>query len=312
MIKEKNFISAIVYMHNCSNQIGNFLMEVDNTLRTNFANYEIICVDDASSDNSIETVKKCAENINSTSINIVHMSYYQGLELSMHAGIDLSIGDFVYEFDSINIDYPLSLLMDCYKCALQGYDIITIGPKKVSKLTSKLFYKMFNMFSHSNYHMRSETVNFLSRRAINRVDSLSQTIPYRKALYARSGLNLTFMEYESNNCIYNDSNRLINNNRRETAIDAMIIFTDVADSLAEGFALFMILITLGIAFYIVLGYFGKYHPIEGWMSLMGFICFGFFGIFLLTAILIKYLSLNLRLLFKKQEYLVAEIEKVKG
>ena len=43
---------------------------------------------------------------------------------------------------------------------------------------------------------------------------------------------------------------------------------------------------------------------------MGFLALGFFGVFALLTIILKYLSVLLNLIFKQQRYLVADIEKV--
>lgn len=57
--KEKNFISAVVYVYNQETQIYRFLELVNETLRNSFEKYEIICVNDASTDGSIKERTKC-------------------------------------------------------------------------------------------------------------------------------------------------------------------------------------------------------------------------------------------------------------
>jgi len=43
---------------------------------------------------------------------------------------------------------------------------------------------------------------------------------------------------------------------------------------------------------------------------MSFLALGFFGVFALLTIILKYLSVLLNLVFRQQRYLVADIEKV--
>ncbi len=45
-----------------------------------------------------------------TSISVINMSYFHGLELSMNAGMDMAIGDFVFEFDNTCLDLNRLLL----------------------------------------------------------------------------------------------------------------------------------------------------------------------------------------------------------
>ena len=182
--KEKNFISAVVYVNNNKKIIKEFLEKLNNVLNDNFLKYEIICVNDASTDNTIDEIKKVKINSENASLTIVNMSFYQGKELAMNAGVDISIGDFVYEFDSIMVDYDVDTIIKAYKKSLEGYDIVNVAPNKKSYKTSILFYKVFNKFSNNQYKISTETFRILSRRAINRIHSMHKTIPYRKAIYA--------------------------------------------------------------------------------------------------------------------------------
>lgn len=56
--KEKNFISAVIYVHNSEMRIEVFLDAVASALEKNFENFEVICVDDASDDGSVGVIKR--------------------------------------------------------------------------------------------------------------------------------------------------------------------------------------------------------------------------------------------------------------
>ena len=99
-MKESNFASAVVYVHQNEDTIGDFLAQLNGLLRDNFQKYEVICVNDASTDGSVEAIRDFAAGVEGAMVSILNMSYYQGQEASMNAGVDLAIGDFVFEFDS--------------------------------------------------------------------------------------------------------------------------------------------------------------------------------------------------------------------
>ena len=98
--KEKNFISAVVYVHNNEDEIEYFLKSINEKLASNFEKYEIICVNDYSTDDTVKIINNISKEFQNTTVNIINMSYKQGLEKSMLAGVDFAIGDFVFEFDS--------------------------------------------------------------------------------------------------------------------------------------------------------------------------------------------------------------------
>lgn len=56
--KEKNFASAVIYVHNAENRIEEFLKIIIDTMESNFEHSEIICVNDASDDASVEKNKE--------------------------------------------------------------------------------------------------------------------------------------------------------------------------------------------------------------------------------------------------------------
>ena len=50
--KEKNFISVVIYVRNLEGEIYSILSLIHTTLEKHFDKFEIICVNDASEDNS--------------------------------------------------------------------------------------------------------------------------------------------------------------------------------------------------------------------------------------------------------------------
>ena len=306
-MKEKKLISVILYLYNNENSILDFLSQITKQADLLFEQFEVIIVNDCSTDDSVEKIKS-AEFLKSFQVSIIQMSFHQGVELSMNAGLDLSTGDFVYEFDSVVVDFDINLIESSYRKILEGYDIVTVSPKENDKISSKLFYKTYNFFSKSNYKLRTDRFRILSRRAINRAFSISATIPYRKAMYINSGLKIFNIEFEKikSTKLFGEKQYL----RNKTAIDALIIYTNLAFRLSVSISLLLLLSTLSIIIYTVFIYFGEDKPIEGWTTIMLLVSGSFSGLFLLIAFIIKYLSLILELVFKKKSYIQENIEKI--
>lgn len=303
--KETNFVSAVIYIHNNEGAISAFLAGLCRVMQANFEKYEIICVDDASTDQSVARVRDFSSQSDTAMISIIKMSYYQGLEHSMNAGMDLAIGDFVFEFDRIQLDFDFQLIMQIYRHSLTGFDIVNAAPKNGAGFVSKMFYVLYNRYSKQAYKLQTESFRVLSRRGINRVHSLSKTIPYRKAIYANCGLKMDTVYYEP----LSKQDRNVSENRWNTAINSLILFTDVAYRFASLLAIGMMVITACIGIYALLIYFDR-QPVVGWTSMMLLLSGGFFGIFAIAAIVIKYLSILIDLEFRKKNYLIEDIEKL--
>lgn len=308
--REKKFVSLVVYLHNVQNEVLSFLDKVVPALAQKFEQFEIVCVDDGCNDGTIGVLKEYFEkNQLSVMVNIVHMSFFHGLESSMNAGRDLAIGDFIYEFDSVNIDYPLDTLWKAYEKVLEGNDVVGVGCKGHISLSSKLFYGVYNRTSKGRGEIGPETFRILSRRAVNRVKSIGQYIPYRKAMYANCGLRTSKIVYVSSGKSKKDSNKNTGE-RAALALDSFVYFTNALERLSAIICVVFLAISVGMGIYIIKDFISGVSVVEGWLSTMGFLSIGFFGVFALLTIILKYLSVMLNLIFKQQRYLIADIEKV--
>ena len=302
--KEKNYVSSVVYVHNNEKNIKDFINKINNVLNNTFEKYEIIFVNDASTDKTREIISEESKLITTGIVTTINMSFLQGVETAMNAGIDLAIGDFVFEFDSIELDYDLSLITDIYFKSLEGYDIVSAVPNNV-KMTSKVFYKVFNKYANMENQLRTERFKIISRRGINRVDSMNVKIPYRKAVYANCGLKQTFIQYKISPSSQEKSTI---KDRRELALDSLLLFTDIGYRISIFMSTIMLLFSVFVAIYSIF-IFVNGNPVAGWTTTMLFLSFAFFGLFSLLTILIKYTQLLLNLQFTKQDYIIEGIEK---
>ena len=307
--KEKNFISAVVYVHNAENRIINFLKAVAAILEDNFEKSEIICVNDFSDDKSVQRIKEISTEFNQTCITILNMSFFHGVEVAMSAGVDLAIGDFVFEFDSTVLDFDKKEIMKIYYKSLEGFDIVSASPDKTKRKTSSLFYSVFNRFSHLNYKMTTERFRILSRRVINRIASMNKTMPYRKPVYAACGLKTANLTYEITAKINEKEDSFTKKYRRTLAGDSFIIFTDLGYRVSVFITSFMLFFTVAVGIYALVFHFLK-NPVSGWTSTILFISVSMFFVFMILTIILKYLQILVGLVFKKTRYSFESIEKL--
>lgn len=307
--KEKNFASAVIYVHNAGNRIEGYLETVIQVMEENFEHSEIICVNDFSSDDSLEAIRRTSSATRSTSVSVINMSYFHGLELAMNAGVDLSIGDFVFEFDNTFLDFEPSVIMEVYRHSLEGYDIVSASPDRRERFTSGIFYKIFDHYTDLTYKMSTESFRVLSRRAINRISSMNKAVPYRKAVYVNSGLLIDNMKYRTTSNQIPDFDKRERGYRSDLAADSLILFTEVGYSFSKAMTVIMMVISLLMMMYSVLVY-ATSTPVAGWTTTILFFSVAFFGLFGILTVIIKYLQLLVDLEFKRKRYSFTGIEKL--
>ncbi len=302
--KESNFASAVIYLNNNALKIENFLQNVNAVLSEKFQSYEIVVVNDASKDGGVQIVKEFAQK-NAVPLTLVNMSTHQGCELCMNAGVDACIGDFVYEFDTCETQFDFALLNTAYTKALSGFDIVTVSPKKNRNVLSNLFYFVFNLNFNAQHKLQTDAFRLLSRRAINRVRSISQVPAYRKAAYAASGLKIHVINDES---VRSYENRSASPSS-DLALNSLMLYTTTAFKFSFFVSSLMFFLAIGELIYTLIIYFGFGSAIEGWTTTMFVLTVGFCGVFVILTMVLKYLSLLVNLVFKQQRYLVESVEK---
>ena len=311
-LKEKKFISAVIYLRNDAANVKSFLDTVTSVLSESFTGYELIFVNDASTDDSVERIHDFYSGHSGMTqmASIIQLSHFQGQESAMNAGRDFAIGDFIYEFDDMLIDYDPSLILEIYHKALKGYDIVSAGCENSVSFSSKTFYGIYNSLNNSGQKLTSETFRILSRRAVNQVKSIDQYIPYRKAIYMNCGLESATVRYKSPDPTKRRTALKTRHERSSLALDSLIYFTDAMGKLAGAICVLFAIVAVIVGADIIYETAAFTHPVEGWRSTMGFLSIGFFGVFLVLFIIIRYLSVLLDVSFKRSRYLVAGIDKV--
>lgn len=308
-LKEKKFVSAVLYVHNAGMRIGGFLEMIVRALETNFEQSEIVLVNDASSDNSLEEIHRVSAAACACSISVVNLSYFHGLEAAMSAGVDMAIGDFVYEFDYTEADFDEEEIMRVYCRAKEGYDIVSAVPDRKERFSSRLFYQVFRHFSGGSYHFGTESFRILSRRVINRIYSMNRVVPYRKAAYANCGLRTDSLCYAVKGGAKRRFDRQERTYRSVLAVDSLILFTTLGYRVSVTMTAAMMFMSILMTVYTIVVYL-FFHPVDGWATTVLFLSVAFFGVFGVFTIAIKYLQLLVDLVFRRKRYAFESIEKL--
>ncbi len=299
MNKEQNFVSAVVFVRNNEDTVIAFFEKIAGELDAHFEQYELIAVNGASEDCSLQKLEEWGKSQNRP-LTVVHMSTRQSREACMNAGLDAAVGDYVYAFDSVEAEFPEDLIFQSYEKALEGNDIVSVCPSR-QRGVSFVFYFLFNSHSNSPYKLRTNAFTLVSRRAIHRVHAISSYMPYRKAAFASCGLKCSTIEYAG--CMGKQDGRV------RLAEESLLLYTNLGYRVSMLLSVCMILVTLCAFIYAIVVYcLGK--TIVGWTTTTLLISVGFTGVFLGNSIIVKYLALILELHSKRERYLIENIEKI--
>ena len=93
------------------------------------------------------------------------------------------------------------------------------------------------------------------------------------------------------------------------AIESLLLYTDVPFRATILLAMFMLMVSMTVGLYAVI-YRLLSNPVEGWTTTIFFMSFGFSGLFIILAMVIRYMQTLVRLNFRKKDYLFESIEKL--
>lgn len=306
--KEKNFISIVAYINNNEKEIIEFTKKLDKFFKEKFEFYEFIFVNDNSIDQSKDKIKEITDSLNGNVV-VIDLAYKHGIEVAMLAGVDFAIGDFIFEFDNVAINYSMDEIINIYNKSLEGFDIVSASPKNGQSRSSRLFYKFLNKVSYRNLELTTEVFRIISRRALNRILKNKEKIRYRKALYHYSGFNTYIYEYIPINKINIESNLTLKE-KFNLASDILVNFSDISLKIAINISLLFLFITLFTLGYTVYSYITLEKIQSGWTTIMLFMSISFFGLFFVLSILAKYMTITMLEVKGRPSYIFKNIDRL--
>lgn len=306
-MKEKTYISTVIYLEN-NRSVLNFIKKIDGYLFNHFENHEIILVNNCKGEKISKEIAK-DNHLFSTNLIILNLPWKHKLESAMLAGTEMAVGDYIFEIDTISIDYSIEILMDLYNKAISGYDLVGAMPKTTQKFSSKIFYNFLNKVSYLNFNIQTENVRVISRRLLNRVLSYKEKTRYRKVLYRYSGFPYFNIYYTplSKNKKYRQETF---SEKVSLAIDVLFIYSNIGLKLSAILSILFFLISLAIGLYAIIIFLILKTVVSGWTSTALFLSLGFSGLFLVSGILGKYLAILLHEIQDRPDYVIESIEKI--
>lgn len=119
-------VSVVVTVYNYAGVVG---AAIDSVAASGFTDYELVIVDDASTDDSSEAIRAAIDCAPWLSVKLVTRPYNRGLAAARNLGAEISEGDLLFILDADNAIYPHTLgrlvrALDETPTAMFAYGII--------------------------------------------------------------------------------------------------------------------------------------------------------------------------------------------
>lgn len=162
--------------------------------------YEIIFVNDGSTDNTLNVMTELA--INDLKVKVVDLSRNYGKEIAMYAGLENSTGDMVVIMDS-DLQHPPQLIPDMVKLWELGYQDVygkrTARQKEpwLKIKFSQWYYQVLAFLSKSNIEDGVGDFRLLDRECVEALLAIKDKQRYTKGMYDWIGFKKVAINFEA-------------------------------------------------------------------------------------------------------------------
>ncbi|MEE1321650.1 MAG: glycosyltransferase family 2 protein [Acutalibacteraceae bacterium] len=189
----------------CFNEEGNvelFLLEAKKAMTVSHGSYELIFVNDGSSDRTPEKLRKIFNENKEVNIKVISFSRNFGKEAAMYAGFTYADGEYITVIDAdLQQDFSYVLQMEKILDENPDCDMVAAyqSERKESKFMSgckSLFYKTINRMSDTKLIAQASDFRMMRRCVVETILALPEYHRFSKGIFSWVGYNTLSIPYK--------------------------------------------------------------------------------------------------------------------
>lgn len=301
-------ISVVIPLLNESTLVARLVGEVAKNLHAIGEAFEIVCVDDGSTDDTLEKLLQFQKE--NKELKVVSLSRNFGLQPALTAGLEYAKGDYVVIMDGDFQDPPEVIPQLFSKIKESEGDVVSaVRSQRKEKLSKRfyisVFHKIFKNISEGNQIEQTGNFSILSRKAVDAILKFSENNRYFPGIRNFIGFQHEFIVYDRPDRLEGDA-KMSRKMLFALAADAIYSFSKWPIKACLYLGLLGIVVFLLAIVYTLVSKFTGLAPI-GWSSM--FLAVSFFGSVQLTflGLIGEYVYRIYKEVQKRPIYLVKEI-----
>ncbi len=275
-------ISCVVPAYNEAGNLSPLLESLGTLLATQTDRWEIVVVDDGSSD---ATPAAIAPWLARRGVRYVRLSRNFGKEAALTAGIDRAEGDVVLLMDA-DLQHPPTLIPEMLAAWSRGADMVCAARASradenwVKRIGTRFFYFLINRNSSVPIPVDAGDFRLMDRRVVDALRSLPERNRFMKGLYAWVGFQTVIIPYVPNERHAGISSYSMRRLAR-LAFTGVTAFTNAPLRLWSALGVVIALCAIAFGCVIVVDHFVYGDDVPGWATLVTSMMF-FSGVQLLS------------------------------
>lgn len=254
--------------------------------------FEIILIDDGSTDNSWERMRAAARA--DARIRLIRLSRNHGHQLALTAGLSIASGDLVFVIDADLQDPPELLAAMVDRMQADQADVVfgvrrqREGETYFKKFSASLFYRLLSRHSEIDLPLDAGDFRLMTARVARALCAMPEQERFIRGMVSWLGLKQVPFEYDREPRFAGQTKYPLKKMLR-LAGDAFMGFSMIPLRFAAQFAGLMFAILLGVTGYALFSWIA-FDTVSGWTSLMVLVAFTSAVQFLLLAVIGEYIG----------------------
>jgi glycosyltransferase involved in cell wall biosynthesis len=196
---QRQLISIVVPAFNEADVLPDFHQSITRALSAQPFDFEIIYINDGSSDNTLAIIRELRQTDNQ--VTLLDLSRNFGKEIALTAGLHKAAGDAVVIIDA-DLQDPPELIPELIREWQNGYDVVYAqrthrkGESLLKRTTAHFFYRIIQRISKISIPEDTGDFRILSRRAVNALNTFSEQHRFMKGLFTWIGYRQKALHYQ--------------------------------------------------------------------------------------------------------------------
>jgi len=192
-------ISIITPIYNEVESIPELYQRVRTTMESTGQSWELLMVDDGSSDRSAQIIKQLSREDDCVRPVIFARNF--GHQIAVTAGLDFSRGDAVIIMDS-DLQDPPELIPEMIKKWQEGYEVVYAyrtereGESWFKLFTAKTFYRIIYKITDVDIPLDTGDFRLLDRQVVNVINQMRERHRFLRGMSVWVGFNQTGVPYK--------------------------------------------------------------------------------------------------------------------
>ncbi len=192
-------ISVIIPVYNEEANLMSLHQRLRSTMEQLAVRYELIFINDGSSDQSIVLIRQLAEQ--QPEVKFIDFSRNFGHQVAVTAGIDAAVGQSVVIIDA-DLQDPPELIGQMYRKLKEGYEVVYArrrqrkGESLIKLWTARMFYRILSKITSIAIPVDTGDFRIIDRKIVDILKKMPEKNKYLRGQISWIGFRQTFIEYD--------------------------------------------------------------------------------------------------------------------